>query len=86
VGTLIGIVADDITGANDIGIMFAKAEWQTDVFPYPLYNKIGTFPPNVLIVDTNSRLDPYEEAYEKVFESTKNLQTLGCEHFFNKTC
>lgn len=85
-GKLIGIVADDITGANDIGIMFAKAEWQTDVFPYPLYNKMGTFPPNVLIVDTNSRLDPYEEAYEKVFTSTKSLQTLGCEQFFNKTC
>jgi uncharacterized protein YgbK (DUF1537 family) len=86
VGTLIGIVADDITGANDIGIMFAKAEWQTDVFPYPLYNKMGTFPPNVLIVDTNSRLDPYKEAYEKVFASTKSLQKLGCEQFFNKTC
>jgi uncharacterized protein YgbK (DUF1537 family) len=86
VGKLIGIVADDITGANDIGIMFAKADWQTEVFPYPLYNKTGTFPPDVLIMDTNSRLDRYEEAYEKVFASTKSLQALGCEQFFNKTC
>ena len=85
-GKLIGIVADDITGANDIGIMFAKAEWQTDVFPHPLNNKTGTFPPDVLIIDTNSRLDRYEEAYEKVFASTKSLQSLGCEQFFNKTC
>ncbi|WP_335453559.1 four-carbon acid sugar kinase family protein [Neobacillus drentensis] len=84
--TLIGIVADDITGANDIGIMFAKTDWQTEVFPYPFRNKMGTFPPDVLIIDTNSRLDQTEEAYEKVFASTKRLQTLGCEQFFNKTC
>jgi len=86
VGTLIGIVADDITGANDIGIMFAKSDWETVVFPYPFRNKMGTFPPDVLIIDTNSRLDQTEEAYEKVFASTKSLQTLGCEQFFNKTC
>ncbi|MEH7081588.1 four-carbon acid sugar kinase family protein [Neobacillus drentensis] len=83
---MIGIVADDITGANDIGIMFAKTDWQTEVFPYPFRNKMGTFPPDVLIIDTNSRLDQTEEAYEKVFASTKRLQTLGCEQFFNKTC
>jgi uncharacterized protein YgbK (DUF1537 family) len=87
VGNLIGIIADDITGANDIGIMFAKADWQTDVYPYPfLKEKMGTFPPNVLIIDTNSRLDQSDQAYEKVFASTKSLQSLGCEQFFNKTC
>lgn len=86
-GKLIGIVADDITGANDIGIMYAKADWQTDVYPYPFsQTKMGTFLPEVLIIDTNSRLDSYNEAYEKVFSSTINLQLLGCEQFFNKTC
>ncbi|MGG3468190.1 four-carbon acid sugar kinase family protein [Neobacillus pocheonensis] len=84
---MIGIIADDITGANDIGIMYAKSGWQSDVYPYPFFqNKMGTFPPDVLIVDTNSRLDLYEHAYDKVFESTKTLQSLGCKQFFNKTC
>ncbi|WP_223591776.1 four-carbon acid sugar kinase family protein [Neobacillus bataviensis] len=84
---MIGIVADDITGANDIGIMFAKSSWQVDVYPYPFsHKKMGTFPPDVLIVDTNSRLDLFENAYNKVYESTKTLQSLGCEQFFNKTC
>jgi uncharacterized protein YgbK (DUF1537 family) len=87
VGKLIGIVADDITGANDIGIMYAKADWRADVYPYPfLQSKMGTFPPDVLIIDTNSRLDSYDEAYEKVFTSTEKLKQLGCEQFFNKTC
>jgi len=86
-GKLIGIVADDITGANDIGIMYAKADWHADVYSYPfLQEKMGTFPPDVLIIDTNTRLDQYEQAYEKVFASTKALQTQGCEQFFNKTC
>ncbi|MDQ0972563.1 uncharacterized protein YgbK (DUF1537 family) [Neobacillus niacini] len=84
---MIGIVADDITGANDIGIMYAKAEWRADVYPHPIsHEKTGTFPPDVLIIDTNSRLDQGEEAYKKVFTSTKSLQALGCTQFFNKTC
>ena len=85
-GTMIGIIADDITGANDIGIMFAKADWQTEVFPHPLNTKMGTFLPNALVVDTNSRLDSYEQAYKKVFMSTIRLQSLGISQFFNKTC
>ena len=86
-GKLIGIVADDITGANDIGIMYAKADWQADVYPYPFsQSKMGTFPPDVLIIDTNSRLDSYDEAYEKVTSSTEKLKQLGCKQFFNKTC
>lgn len=86
-GKLIGIIADDITGANDIGIMFAKADWQTEVYPYPfLHEKVGTFPLDTLIIDTNSRLDSSKKAYEKVYASTKNLQLLGCKQFFNKTC
>jgi len=83
---LIGIIADDITGANDIGIMFAKADWQTEVYPHPINTKMGTFLPSALVVDTNSRLDSYEEAYHKVFTSTKSLQSLGINQFFNKTC
>jgi uncharacterized protein YgbK (DUF1537 family) len=28
---MIGVIADDITGANDIGVMFAKHGWATAV-------------------------------------------------------
>lgn len=83
---MIGIIADDITGANDIGIMFAKAEITTHVYPMEAWAGQGTNEPDVLVLDTHSRLDTPEEAYRKVFEMTKKLQEAGCSRFINKTC
>ena len=54
-----GVVADDITGSNDIGIMFANSGCQVNVYPYAgsqadpgQYNG-----PDILILDTNSGLE-----------------------------
>lgn len=84
---MIGIIADDITGANDIGIMYAKANIITHVYPMEAW----TYPskgikPEVLILDTHSRLDTPEEAYDKVFQMTKKLKEAGYARFINKTC
>ncbi|NIK67838.1 four-carbon acid sugar kinase family protein [Paenibacillus sp. BK720] len=86
---MIGVVADDITGAGDIGIMFAKSGMDTHV--YPLRDAVSAVPtgasgPDALIIDTNSRLDRPEEAYGKAFEATKKLAEAGCATFYNKTC
>lgn len=88
---MIGIIADDITGANDIGIMFAKANMITHVYPMEAWAGVGRkdvnkLEPDVLVLDTHSRLDTPEEAYRKVFEMTKKLQEAGCSRFINKTC
>lgn len=83
---MIGIVADDITGANDIGIMYTKAGWITHVYTYPATIQTTEPLPDVLIVDTNSRLDSSKEAYDKVFHCTKAIKKLGVKQFFNKTC
>lgn len=63
----IGIVADDITGANDIGLMYAKAGLRTDVYPLESRNPaaVASDRPDVLVIDTNSRLDSPENAYRK---------------------
>lgn len=86
---MIGIVADDITGANDIGIMFAKSGWETHVYPCDDHGRApvpdGDLP-DALIFDTNSRLDARDVAYRKVFEATKRLHAYGYRRFFNKTC
>ncbi|HKY54321.1 MAG TPA: four-carbon acid sugar kinase family protein, partial [Anaerolineales bacterium] len=42
--------------------------------------------PDILILDTNSRLDPPEVAYRKVFAATRELRQAGCRQFHNKTC
>lgn len=87
---MIGIVADDITGANDIGIMFAKSNILTHVYAYDDFSaerlKNSNEIPGVIILDTNSRLDSREIACNKVSQATKSLRDAGASMFINKTC
>jgi uncharacterized protein YgbK (DUF1537 family) len=87
-----GVVADDITGSNDIGIMFAKSGYLTHVYSFRESGSLPNPPtenvnaPEIVILDTNSRLDPPQAAYHKVFAATRQLQQAGCRQFHNKTC
>ncbi|WP_249306105.1 four-carbon acid sugar kinase family protein [Lederbergia citrea] len=86
---MIGVVGDDITGSNDIGIMFAKSNYITDIFNYQewdLKSDAAKEKRDVLILDTDSRFDQPEIAYEKVFEATMALKKAGAKQFFNKAC
>ncbi|MEC0178467.1 four-carbon acid sugar kinase family protein [Paenibacillus favisporus] len=84
---MIGVIADDITGANDIGIMFAKAGLTTHVYPADeLRHGLPDPQPDVLVVDTNSRLDTADQAYAKVYTATVALRAAGCTRLVNKTC
>ncbi|TJY43559.1 four-carbon acid sugar kinase family protein [Cohnella pontilimi] len=85
---MIGISADDITGAGDIGIMFAKAGYASHIYPFTAGG--SAYPQvkdgDVVIFDTNSRFDSPKTAYDKVFAATAKLRELGCTQFINKTC
>jgi uncharacterized protein YgbK (DUF1537 family) len=86
-----GVVADDITGANDIGIMFARAGYETHVYTIGADSRFsfdprGAAQPAICILDTNSRLDAPEVAYRKVFDATRLLVDAGVRQFHNKTC
>ena len=86
-----GVVADDVTGSNDIGIMFAKSDYLTHIYSFEdassfAVSKQDLSAPDILILDTNSRLDPPDVAYRKVFAATRALQQAGCRQFHNKTC
>jgi uncharacterized protein YgbK (DUF1537 family) len=87
---LMGVAADDVTGANDIGIMFAKPGCLTHVYSFTEEQNRVVHPSGpaaqIVILDTNSRLDTPETAYRKVFAATRALQQMGCRRFFNKTC
>lgn len=82
---MIGVVADDTTGANDIGIMFSKNNYSVKILTYN-----ETLDPvkdvDVLIIDTDSRLDSPEISYDKVFRATNILKKMGCSMYYNKTC
>ncbi|WP_309120466.1 four-carbon acid sugar kinase family protein [Paenibacillus sp.] len=87
---MIGIVADDITGANDIGTMFSKAGYLTHVYPFEAFDPSAASAaaerPDVVILDTASRLDAPEIAYGKVENATKRLKAAGAALWINKTC
>lgn len=82
---MIGVVADDTTGANDIGLMFSKNHYTVKILTFHEDLQLGD-KPDVLIIDTDSRLDSEEDSYQKVFKATNLLKELGCTQFFNKTC
>lgn len=86
---MIGVVADDITGSNDIGIMFAKHNYLTHIYSYQekgAFSRHHQGDPRVVILDTDSRFDTPEDAYQKVYQATLELKEAGVEQFFNKTC
>lgn len=82
---MIGIVADDTTGANDIGIMFSKNNYLTKIVTFEEGMELLS-DADVVIIDTDSRLDIPEVAYRKVFAAAKQLQAAGCTLFHKKTC
>jgi uncharacterized protein YgbK (DUF1537 family) len=82
---MIGVVADDITGSNDIGIMFAKSNYTVHVYSYE-ENGFESNEPDVIVLDTDSRFDDATEAYQKVYQATKELEKRGAKQFINKTC
>ena len=84
----IGVVADDVTGANDIGVMFKKGGFRSAVFPQSLISlcdiRRESEGLDVIIIDTDSRFDAPETAALKVAKATALLQTLPCDVYFNK--
>lgn len=80
------VIADDVTGANDIGIMYAKAGLSALV--YSLGNGVGReyLPCDTLIIDTDSRFDTGEEAYRKVYDALQGCPKEDAVQFIDKQC
>lgn len=88
---MIGIVADDLTGAGDIGSMYARCGLQALIYPYDRLTREamddGSFRrAAVVVLDTGSRLDNRDAAYRKTHEATMRLKKAGASQYFNKTC
>jgi D-threonate/D-erythronate kinase len=79
----IGIISDDLTGANDSGVQLAKKHLtSTVVFDY----ETASVPkkPDVLIVDTDSRAKMEDEAFKAAYEAALFLQKEGYPHLYKK--
>lgn len=80
---IIGGVADDLTGANTTGVLFARSKARTAVF----FNEEaaergeGTEDLDAIMISSNSRPLPADEAYEKVKFATLALKRMGVRYF-----
>ncbi|MDM5329565.1 four-carbon acid sugar kinase family protein [Neobacillus sp. CF12] len=80
----IGMIADDLTGANDSGVQLVKKGLRSsvifDLHPLPAdQSDIGT-----IIIDTDSRDKSKNKAYEAVLKASMFLKENGFSHIYKK--
>lgn len=80
------VIADDVTGANDIGIMYAGAGLDTYVYSLGADSAQPYRQCDVLVVDTDSRFDTRSTAYRKVYEALLKIPREGVRQYVNKQC
>ena len=89
----LGVIADDITGAGDIGSMLAARGWAVRVFtaaafddPWRVAGRLAQARADCAIIDTDSRFDHPDLARGKVRRATEILLGWGAERLYKKTC
>lgn len=85
-GTRIGIIADDFTGANDSGVRLAQKGLKSRVILTDATDKTeqDNNEIDVWIADTNSRSMNAEEAYQAVLKEVEGLKKRGVTSFYKK--
>lgn len=78
----IAIIADDLTGANDTGVQFARAGLKTSVLMKVDNTALTDL--DAVVVDTDSRSLNTDEAYNRVKCASKFVKSLGVQTIFKK--
>ena len=80
---LIGAVADDLTGATTTGVLLARSKARTAVFfnEEAAEKAEGIDELDAILISSNSRPLPANEAYDKVKSATIALKKMGVEYF-----
>ncbi len=80
------IIADDLTGANDTGVQFAKQGIDALVSIRHDQNwRAWAKDCQVLVVNTESRHINPDEAFQRVYDTVRQAMQLGISHFYKKT-
>ena len=81
----IGVIADDLTGATTTGVLLARSGAKTTVFfnVEAAKTNINSSSLDAILISSNSRALPPDEAYEKVSDAIKTLQSMNVS-FFSK--
>lgn len=79
------IIADDFTGALDTGVQFSKYGLKTQVISNFRFDEKILQEVQIVIINSNSRLLPSREAYEKVHALVSWAKSKKIEYIFKKT-
>jgi uncharacterized protein YgbK (DUF1537 family) len=75
----LAIIADDLTGANDAGVQFAKYGLRVQVFlGEPVAARKGEIV-DVLVLDTDSRAVLTEQAFDRVWAASRVIENYSAE-------
>lgn len=80
------VVADDITGADDIGTMYYKSGHSVRMYPFSAIDQADFGGGNKLVVDTDSRFASPDTAYRRVYDLVKRFSKDSTIHYINKQC
>lgn len=80
---LVGAIADDLTGATTTGVLLARSKAKTAVFfnETAAENAKNAENLDAILVSSNSRALPADEAYEKVKSAMLALKRMGVKYF-----
>ncbi|AZU60518.1 four-carbon acid sugar kinase family protein [Neobacillus mesonae] len=80
----LAVIADDLTGANDTGVQFAKQGLKTTVLFSDTQLQQSHLSEDVIVLNSDSRALIAEKAYEAVFQMAAQLNQLGVSNVFKK--
>ena len=81
---MLGLIADDLTGAGDASVQFAKRGWRTFVSWGPIPVPVAATDADVLAVTTDSRALPNDVAEQRTADALNALMNLGIDRVFLK--
>jgi len=78
------IIADDLTGAADTGVQFAKRGLSTLVLIEGSHPVSAPVSAEVLAFNTNTRHEDSQQAYKIVYEVAKDFKKRGIRYIYKK--
>lgn len=80
------VVADDITGADDIGTMYYKSGHSVRLYPFSALDQAEFGGGSKLVVDTDSRFVTPDIAYRRVYDLVERFSKDDSIRYINKQC
>ncbi|WP_338470775.1 four-carbon acid sugar kinase family protein [Niallia sp. XMNu-256] len=80
----LAVIADDLTGANDTGVQFARQNLKTTVLFSETKLQPDHLKDDVIVLSSDSRALTPEKAYESVFQLSDSLKQLNVSKIYKK--